>query len=143
FLAEIEGRHRDERGHQRLHRIESAILGNEGADLIEPAVDALLRANARRLAGIARPALHRVAPRQPDIERTADVALRSLGKGREFLHLGQCRRAAGGPSPRPHDPTLLLPEVPDTPRRLKKPLTKSPTPVQEVNHASIPAATAN
>jgi hypothetical protein len=42
------------------------------------AIDALLRADARGLRDVARPALHRVAPAEADIERTADVTLRAL-----------------------------------------------------------------
>ena len=48
--------------------------------MIEPAVDALLGADAGGLGGIARPALHRVAAAEADVERAANVALRALAE---------------------------------------------------------------
>ena len=99
--------------------------------MVEAAVDALLGADAGGFGRVARPALHRVAAVEADVERTANVALGALGEAAELLHFGQCHRSAGGPSPRTHDPTLLLPrrEIMHS-TRLSKPLTNPPLPVQ-------------
>jgi hypothetical protein len=94
--------------HHRLHLVEAAIVGDVGADMVEAAIDALLSADRGGLAGVARPAPHRVAAAEADVERAADVTLGRRREAREFLHLNQRQRAVGWLGARRHEPTPTL-----------------------------------
>src|SRR4030095_5593728 len=89
---------------------------------------------------VTRPARHGVAASETDVEQTANVTLRALREAAELLHFGQCHRSAGGPSPRTHAPTLLLPLREICPNRASKAVNHSPAPRLELNHGSIPPA---
>src|ERR1044072_8145989 len=143
-LAEIEGGHRDERRHQCLHGVEAGIVGDEGADMGEAGVEALLVEDAGGLGRIARPALDCVAAPEADVERAADVALGAFTEPRELPHLCHRRRPVGGPRPppRPHPPPLLSPPGEPPPATTKKAVNQSPAPRSELNQSSNPPAIA-
>jgi hypothetical protein len=117
--------------HQRLHRVEAAIVRHIIADVIEPLIDAGLGADAGGFRNVARPALDRIAAAKPDVERAADVALRSFREAREFFHLGESQRAVRLLRVGCHEPHSFHPSGDHALQALTMCLTRSRLPVQK------------
>src|SRR3546814_8327252 len=78
------------------------VVGNMGADVGEPPIDLRLDADRGFLDPVARPAGDRIVALQPDVERSADIALGRRGKTRKFLDLCNRPIACCQPGPRRH-----------------------------------------
>src|SRR3546814_1598675 len=84
ILPEVEGRHRDQRRHEMFERVQPAVVGDMRANFDDPVIDARLDADRGFLDHVARPARDRIIAFDPDVERTAAVALGRCGTARKF-----------------------------------------------------------